>query len=672
MLILIIASIFLSYWLALIYVVLPIGYMCVFCCCAGVLFSSWNSRVYSCVGMTAAYLSVAWALAFLQRADAFLTTPDGEESGGEVSGAPAGEESGGEVSGDMIIVFILIFCVVPFLWYQASMSLRCQTCCYRPFVDRKWLQLTQKPLEELAASDSDALWDELKAKPGLLETLKGAWYVSDDALAQIHRLMFPSVKARLGKFKEKGMDEKKRDESEEAMQEFAKKWLGLESVIIGDRGATWDWEANKNDLKELQEASEKFEEQIGNELKEKFDNRPRPEWDKLTQIKDMNKNITQACVLQSGALAWTTKSNVVSLQSKEVLTRGMISLAQQLKPAYEAAIKATIGHLGDVDMGAVKTYRRLQHKLAEYDEENEGDKKRFAVLKNSLKNKLGGILGLDMLHRPGPLTVSWMVYPILFLIFSLIISLAVTPVDPESDDAMIFFVISMGIYASVLIGVLKLGVRRAEVGFMKQYLVADYLRCAVIFKSPEDMVRAVKKIKDVFDVVKIKNGYTEDEEYAKNVPASGYRDFKMIVNVPFKDVDLGRTWWSPFPPKSYSGKVNMLCEIQFVHIWWNECKKSTSIWYKIRRAQSYEDLLQDFQKYIVNDEDAYKNEKNTFESSEKQVADINKEDDKLPTRCCGFFEKPKPSVDFEIEMNSKITISAQSIEAGETVSVVVD
>lgn len=635
---------------ALIYVVLPIGYMCVFCCCAGVLFSSWNSRVYSCVGMTAAIISVFLALGILIQADAFLTTPDGEESGDI-----------------MIIVFILISCVVPFLWYQASMSLRCQTSCYRPYVDRKWLQLTQKPLEELAASDSDALWDELKAKPGLLETLKGAWYVSDDALAQIHRLMFPSVKARLGKFKEKGMDEINRDESEQAMQEFAKKWLGLESVIIGDRGATWDWEANKNDLKELQEASTKFEEQIGNELKEKFDNRP-PEWAELTQIKDMNKNITQACVLQPGALAWTTKSNVVSLHSKEVLTRGMISLAQQLKPAYEDAIKATIGHLGDVDMGAVKTYRRLQHKLAEYDEENEGDKERFAVLKTSLKKKLGGILGLDMLHRPGPLTVSWMLYPLLFLIFSLIISLAVTPVDPEDDNAMIIFVISMVIYASVIIGGLKLGVRRAEVGFMKQYLVADYLRCAVIFKSPEDMVRAVKKIKDVFDVVKIKNGYTDDQE----VPASGYRDLKMIVNVPFKDVDLGRTWWSPFPPKSYSGNVNMLCEIQFVHIWWNECKKSTSIWYKIRRAQSYEDLLQDFQKYIVNDEDAYKNEKNTFESSEKQVADINKEDDKLRTRCCGFFEKPIPSVASEIEMNSKITISAQSIEAGETVSVVVD
>jgi len=118
--------------------------------------------------------------------------------------------------------------------------------------------------------------------------------------------------------------------------------------------------------------------------------------------------------------------------------------------------------------------------------------------------------------------------------------------------------------------------------------VVDLARCSIVVPTATDLfkVKSLIEEQEQYTVVSIKNGYNKNF-IAKG---SGYRDLKLIVKVEFEDLVLKRI------PK-LQPKTVFLCEVQILCETWLRNKKTTSLSYKILRAESLYDLFMDFAKY---------------------------------------------------------------------------
>jgi len=116
--------------------------------------------------------------------------------------------------------------------------------------------------------------------------------------------------------------------------------------------------------------------------------------------------------------------------------------------------------------------------------------------------------------------------------------------------------------------------------------IVDFARCSITVPGALEALQAKRLIEEQFKVVCIKNGYNSEVK----AKGSGYRDCKLLVEVEFDDLQLeGVAQVQP--------TTTMLCEVQIVCQAWYVNKKTTSLPYKILRAQSLSSLLNDASKY---------------------------------------------------------------------------
>jgi len=117
--------------------------------------------------------------------------------------------------------------------------------------------------------------------------------------------------------------------------------------------------------------------------------------------------------------------------------------------------------------------------------------------------------------------------------------------------------------------------------------VVDLARCSITVSDAMDVIKVKRRIEENFQVICIKNAYNSNVV----VKGSGYRDLKLLIEVKFENLQLGGV------PKVQS-KTTFICEVQILCRAWLENKKSTSISYKILRAQSLHNLFCDTAKYV--------------------------------------------------------------------------
>merc|ERR1719285_583030 len=105
--------------------------------------------------------------------------------------------------------------------------------------------------------------------------------------------------------------------------------------------------------------------------------------------------------------------------------------------------------------------------------------------------------------------------------------------------------------------------------------ILDFARCSITVPDANDVLQVKNIIKNKFKVVCLKNGYNSEVK----VKGSGYRDLKLLIEVEFDDLDLGGV-------TKAVPKTKLICEVQILCKAWLMNKKTTSLSYKILRAQS--------------------------------------------------------------------------------------
>jgi len=80
------------------------------------------------------------------------------------------------------------------------------------------------------------------------------------------------------------------------------------------------------------------------------------------------------------------------------------------------------------------------------------------------------------------------------------------------------------------------------------------------------------------------------------VKGSGYRDMKLLVEVEFDNLNLEGV------PQVKQERTKFICEIQLLCQKWLENKKTTSLSYKVLRANKLLQLFNDFTKYLTKSE----------------------------------------------------------------------
>jgi len=117
--------------------------------------------------------------------------------------------------------------------------------------------------------------------------------------------------------------------------------------------------------------------------------------------------------------------------------------------------------------------------------------------------------------------------------------------------------------------------------------IVDFARCSIIVRSARELLKVKQLIEDKFKVVGVKNGYSSKVE----AKGSGYRDFKMLIQVEFDNLKLGNV-------SKVEQNLTMICEVQLIHVEWLKNKKTTSLSYKVIRSSNLRELLRDFSKYL--------------------------------------------------------------------------
>jgi len=116
--------------------------------------------------------------------------------------------------------------------------------------------------------------------------------------------------------------------------------------------------------------------------------------------------------------------------------------------------------------------------------------------------------------------------------------------------------------------------------------IVDAARCSITVPTARDVLEVKRIIEEKFKVICQKNGYRCDF----NVRGSGYRDFKLLVEIEFDGLKLEGV------PK-VQPKTMFICELQVLCEAWLDNKKTTSASYKILRAGTLQYLLHDLSKY---------------------------------------------------------------------------
>jgi len=122
--------------------------------------------------------------------------------------------------------------------------------------------------------------------------------------------------------------------------------------------------------------------------------------------------------------------------------------------------------------------------------------------------------------------------------------------------------------------------------------IANYARCSIVVTNAIDIIKVKKLFEEEFEVVCVKNGYSSDHK----VKGSGYRDLKLLVKVDFDNLEL-----KCIPEMKRT--TTMICELQILYVEWLDNKETTSISYKVLRAETLKKLLTDFAKYLPVDND---------------------------------------------------------------------
>jgi len=117
--------------------------------------------------------------------------------------------------------------------------------------------------------------------------------------------------------------------------------------------------------------------------------------------------------------------------------------------------------------------------------------------------------------------------------------------------------------------------------------VLDFARCSITVPDAGDVLKVKTIIEEQFSTICIKNSYNSKE----TVKGSGYRDLKLLIEVEFDDLEFGGVIRA-------QPKTTLICEVQVLCQAWLENKKTSSISYKILRAQSLRELLYDAAKYL--------------------------------------------------------------------------
>jgi len=116
--------------------------------------------------------------------------------------------------------------------------------------------------------------------------------------------------------------------------------------------------------------------------------------------------------------------------------------------------------------------------------------------------------------------------------------------------------------------------------------IVDFARCSIVVRDAGELLKAKKVIEEKFKVVCVKNGYNADVQ----VKGSGYRDFKMLVEVEFDELNLKEV-------AQAQKTIEFICEIQLICKKWLLNKVTSSLSYKILRARNLKEFLDDFSKY---------------------------------------------------------------------------
>jgi len=117
--------------------------------------------------------------------------------------------------------------------------------------------------------------------------------------------------------------------------------------------------------------------------------------------------------------------------------------------------------------------------------------------------------------------------------------------------------------------------------------ILDFARCSITVPDADDVLKVKTIIEENFRVICVKNSYNSEER----VKGSGYRDLKLLIEVEFDDLKFGGVIRA-------QPKTTLICEVQVLCRAWLENKKTSSISYKILRAQSLRALLYDAAKYL--------------------------------------------------------------------------
>merc|ERR1711879_996080 len=133
---------------------------------------------------------------------------------------------------------------------------------------------------------------------------------------------------------------------------------------------------------------------------------------------------------------------------------------------------------------------------------------------------------------------------------------------------------------------------------MFAFAVQDIVRCSLEFKSAQPLVSFVRWMDQGYgptSVLELKNGFRR----GAFVPKSGYRHVSAVLKLSYLKLEN----WPQSPNEKDAGPgpvAGFIGEVQLVLSRWLANKKYTSTYYKIRRAESLNELAKEMRKYMRN------------------------------------------------------------------------
>ncbi|KAJ1460800.1 hypothetical protein M885DRAFT_611991 [Pelagophyceae sp. CCMP2097] len=125
----------------------------------------------------------------------------------------------------------------------------------------------------------------------------------------------------------------------------------------------------------------------------------------------------------------------------------------------------------------------------------------------------------------------------------------------------------------------------ADLGSPRAQWVADWIRCSFQYETAAEMLACISRIREYFQVVKLKNGYEDVGE----APPFNFRSINMLVKFTYDG-----------PDDSLKG-AQFLGEIQILHAAYAERKKHIHVFYKVVRSADANSCWTDFgSNYVID------------------------------------------------------------------------